>query len=283
MRKLSEAFYPFVDADLPTTKSPASNINPDSLTVDTIRYAARIAVYDDPTITPRVVLVEPKDVRDYLAELTETVTKLAKEQGGLIPFMIIREIVENYIHAYFIAPTISILDGGNTIRFSDQGPGISEKERALEYGTTSATEDMKRYIRGVGSGLPLAQQYMLDKGGSLTIQDNISGGVIVTISTRPESSVSIPLSPISPDNQEEYSKPITKTPQVDISERGQIVMSYLATHEEVGPTDLLREFGASQPTWSRELQHLEDLGLLIKRGQKRHLTEIGRSYTHQTD
>ena len=283
MRKLSEAFYPFVDADLPTTKSPASNINPDSLTVDTIRYAARIAVYDDPTITPRVVLVEPKDVRDYLAELTETVTKLAKEQGGLIPFMIIREIVENYIHAYFIAPTISILDGGNTIRFSDQGPGISEKERALEYGTTSATEDMKRYIRGVGSGLPLAQQYMLDKGGSLTIQDNISGGVIVTISTRPESSVSIPLSPISPDNQEEYSGPTTKTPQVDISERGQIVMSYLATHEEVGPTDLLREFGASQPTWSRELQHLEDLGLLIKRGQKRHLTEIGRSYTHQTD
>ncbi len=283
MRKLSEAFYPFVDADLPTTKSPASNINPDSLTVDTIRYAARIAVYDDPTITPRVVLVEPKDVRDYLAELTETVTKLAKEQGGLIPFMIIREIVENYIHAYFIAPTISILDGGNTIRFSDQGPGISEKERALEYGTTSATEDMKRYIRGVGSGLPLAQQYMLDKGGSLTIQDNISGGVIVTISTRPESSVSIPLSPISPDNQEEYSEPTTKTPQVDISERGQIVMSYLATHEEVGPTDLLREFGASQPTWSRELQHLEDLGLLIKRGQKRHLTEIGRSYTHQTD
>ena len=283
MRKLSEAFYPFVDADLPTTKSPASNINPDSLTVDTIRYAARIAVYDDPTITPRVVLVEPKDVRDYLAELTETVTKLAKEQGGLIPFMIIREIVENYIHAYFIAPTISILDGGNTIRFSDQGHGISEKERALEYGTTSATEDMKRYIRGVGSGLPLAQQYMLDKGGSLTIQDNISGGVIVTISTRPESSVSIPLSPISPDNQEEYSEPTTKTPQVDISERGQIVMSYLATHEEVGPTDLLREFGASQPTWSRELQHLEDLGLLIKRGQKRHLTEIGRSYTHQTD
>ena len=283
MRKLSEAFYPFVDADLPTTKSPASNINPDSLTVDTIRYAARIAVYDDPTITPRVVLVEPKDVRDYLAELTETVTKLAKEQGGLIPFMIIREIVENYIHAYFIAPTISILDGGNTIRFSDQGPGISEKERALEYGTTSATEDMKRYIRGVGSGLPLAQQYMLDKGGSLTIQDNISGGVIVTISTRPESSVSIPLSPISPDNQEEYSEPTTKTPQVDISERGQIVMSYLATHEEVGPTDLLREFGASQPTWSRELQHLEDLGLLIKRGQKRHLTEIGHSYTHQTD
>ena len=283
MRKLSEAFYPFVDADLPTTKSPASNINPDSLTVDTIRYAARIAVYDDPTITPRVVLIEPKDVRDYLAELTETVTKLAKEQGGLIPFMIIREIVENYIHAYFIAPTISILDGGNTIRFSDQGPGISEKERALEYGTTSATEDMKRYIRGVGSGLPLAQQYMLDKGGSLTIQDNISGGVIVTISTRPESSVSIPLSPISPDNQEEYSEPTTKTPQVDISERGQIVMSYLATHEEVGPTDLLREFGASQPTWSRELQHLEDLGLLIKRGQKRHLTEIGRSYTHQTD
>ena len=41
---------------------------------------------------------------------------------------------------------------------------------------------MKQYIRGVGSGLPYVQQYMTDRGGSLTIEDNISGGTIVTIS-----------------------------------------------------------------------------------------------------
>ena len=45
--------------------------------------------------------------------------------------MVIREIVENFIHAHFVEPIISILDGGNTIRFADQGPGIEDKERAF--------------------------------------------------------------------------------------------------------------------------------------------------------
>ena len=146
---------------------------------------ARIAVYDDAAAAPRVVVVEPKDVRSYLEEITGTVNKLSHEQGGQIPFMVIREIVENFIHAYFQSPTITILDGGNTIRFSDQGPGIQEKDLALEYGTSSATEEMRQYIRGVGSGLPYAQQYMEDKGGSLVIEDNIAGGTVVTISIRP--------------------------------------------------------------------------------------------------
>ena len=41
--------------------------------------------------------------------------------------------------------------------------------------TTMQPKDLKHYIRGVGSGLPYVQQYMTDKGGSLTIEDNISG------------------------------------------------------------------------------------------------------------
>ncbi len=50
--------------------------------------------------------------------------------------MVMREIVENFIHARFVAPTISIMDNGNTIRFSDQGPSTKEKNRALEFGTS---------------------------------------------------------------------------------------------------------------------------------------------------
>jgi hypothetical protein len=175
-------FYPFVenaDGENEAQGTPKTSTDGDELKV---KYPARIAVYDDAAAAPRVVLVEPKDVRSYLEEITATVTRLSKEQGGSIPFMVIREIVENFIHAYFLEPTISILDGGETIKFSDQGPGIKSKELALEYGTTSATEPMKQYIRGVGSGLPYVQQYMTDRGGSLTIEDNISGGTIVTIS-----------------------------------------------------------------------------------------------------
>lgn len=167
-------FYPFVEE--------GGDEAPGQLEVS---HPARVAVYDDAAAAPRVVVVEPKGVREYLEEITATVSSLSREQGGSIPFMVIREIVENFVHAYFQAPTISILDGGNTIRFSDQGPGIREKDLALEYGTSSATEEMKRYIRGVGSGLPYVQQYMEGKGGSLSVEDNISGGTVVTISTRP--------------------------------------------------------------------------------------------------
>lgn len=171
---VTESFYPFVENG-EHEQAPASPALE-------VRNPARIAVFDDLSAAPRVVVVEPKDVRSYLEEITATVTRLAQEQGGKIPFTVIREVVENLIHAYFIEPTVSILDGGNTIRFSDQGPGIHDKERALEFGTTSATAEMKRYIRGVGSGLPYAQQWLEDKGGSLTVEDNIHKGTVVTIS-----------------------------------------------------------------------------------------------------
>lgn len=171
---MAETFYPFVE-------------NGGSQDADTgrelvVANPARIAVYDDEAAAPRVVVVEPTDIRSYLEEITATVTRLAQEQGGRIPFTVIREVVENLIHAYFIEPTVSILDRGNTIRFSDQGPGIADKDRALQYGTTSATAEMKRYIRGVGSGLPYAQQWLEDKGGSLSVDDNIHNGCVVTIS-----------------------------------------------------------------------------------------------------
>ena len=183
---LARDFYPFVEESATVTREQTPS---ETQSVDEVNYPARIAIYDDAAAAPRVVVVEPSDPRSYLEEITATVNKLAHEQGGSIPFTVIREIVENFIHAYFIAPTISILDTGNTIRFSDQGPGIKEKTRALEYGTSSATEEMKHYIRGVGSGLPYAQQYMLDKGGSLEIEDNISSGTVVTISTHPSNEV----------------------------------------------------------------------------------------------
>ncbi len=336
-----------------------------------VSYPARIAVYDDAAAAPRVVIVDPKDPRAYLEEITATVVRLSKEQGGSIPFMVIREVVENFIHAYFIQPTISILDGGETIRFSDQGPGIKEKERALEYGTSSATEEMKQYIRGVGSGLPYAQQYMIDKGGSLTIEDNIAGGTVVTISSYPADDeptqsyegfasgqtqqMPYPAPQQNPYLQQpqrgygagpQYQPPAQQAPwppqgyqqqgaqqqwgyqqppawgqqpwpqqawgqqayppqdpyqnsyaqsapqatstpvppaapaPIALSDRGRMILGYLSQHESVGPTELTREFGSSQATWSRELGALESAGLIRKpRGeQKRMLTDAGRAF-----
>jgi hypothetical protein len=273
----AETFYTFVGDG----EDEAADRQPSSASHEDVRYPARIAVYDDPTVTPRVVVIQPSDIRTYLEQITETTTKLSHDQGGNIPFMIIREIVENYIHASFIAPTISILDGGNTIRFSDQGPGIADKRRALEFGTTTATEEMKRYIRGVGSGLPLAQQYMLDKGGSLMIDDNLTNGTVVTISTRPEEDISIPIAPIrhTKENPSEHGQDDSHLLEsIQVSARGERALGYLSSHETVGPSELVSTFGGSQPTWSRELKSLEEKGLLIKSGQKRHLTELGQAY-----
>lgn len=357
---MAEDFYPFVNNGVEAV--------PDVLVP---RHPARIAVYDDASAAPRVVVVEPKGVREYLEEITLQVTQLAQAQGGSIPFMVIREIVENLIHAYFIQPTVSILDHGNTIRFSDQGPGIRQKDRALQYGTTSATEEMRRYIRGVGSGLPYVQQYMYDKGGSLLIEDNMSGGTVITLTAHapsmpaPQGSVT-PQGAMAPQqgafqqswpaqqpyNQQEYAQntslgvpsgmsygtmqgwqqggpagwgspqgwqaqapqnqmpwqqqqgwqqgwqqPFPAQQQISqpapapqatmspawpsVSARGQAVLAYLCTHDSVGPSDLARAQGGSQPTWTRELQTLEDQGFVRKDGQKRRLTAMGQAYVQQ--
>ena len=149
-------------------------------------YAARIAVYDDMLSTPRVIVIEPQDVRTYLEETTNTVYQCMKEQGGHISLMVIREIVENFIHAHFAEPIISILDGGDTIRFADQGPGIDDKERAFDFGVTSANSKMKRYIRGTGAGFPMVQEYLENAGGAVSIEDNMGNGTVVTVSLNPK-------------------------------------------------------------------------------------------------
>ena len=145
-------------------------------------FATRIAIYDDMLSTPRVIVVQPKDPRSYLEEITNTVYRCMKEQGGSLSLMVIRELVENFIHAHFTEPIVSILDGGNTIRFADQGPGINDKERAFEFGVTSANRSMKRYIRGTGAGLPMVQQYLENAGGAVSIEDNLGAGTVVTVS-----------------------------------------------------------------------------------------------------
>ena len=285
---MARDFFPFVEEN--TNQDEKNTGSDNSLTV---RYAARIAVYDDKSAAPRVVLVEPKDVRSYLDEIAATVNQLAHEQGGKIPFMVMREIVENFIHARFVAPTISIMDNGNTIRFSDQGPGIKEKNRALEFGTSSATEEMKSFIRGVGFGLPYAQQYMVEKGGSLTLEDNISVGTIVTLSTRRSKDAHIQTLPTQEDteeapvNQEEQSiprtshtvpqQPVTQLPNLVLTDRAKLVLQYLSEHEWVGATELTSAYGLSTPTWSRELKSLVNIGIIGKIGQKYKLTTIGET------
>lgn len=143
---------------------------------------ARIAIYDDLLSSPQIEDIEPTTTREFINNLATSIYDHAKKQGGSLPYSIILQVTENFIHAKFAEVVVSIMDDGNTIRFTDQGPGISNKEKAQQPGYSSANAQMKKYIHGVGSGLPIVREYLETKHGNIRIEDNMNTGAVVTIS-----------------------------------------------------------------------------------------------------
>lgn len=383
---MPEDFYPFVDSGdaapdnshiVPASADGNAAEAPPRTEGDAAApYATRVAVYDDMLSAPRVIVVEQQDIRTYLEAVTNTVYRCMKEQGGRLALQVIREIVENLIHARFVEPIISVLDGGNTIRFADQGPGIKDKERAFEFGVTSASREQKRYIRGTGSGFPIVSDYLENAGGAISIEDNIGQGTVVTVSVDPARveeisqnvsrgaavrgkrggalgappataggampgvqagmqqlgagqvlAASAPAGypagypvqpypqpylvsttyqqPVAPSFQQ-FSHQFSTTQQMPVqqavsypiaptatsapspgaagphvSERGMLALRFLLENGSGGPTDLAEAYGESTPTWSRELATLSTTGLVVKQGQKRILTDMGRAWLQQ--
>ncbi len=149
-------------------------------------------MYDSLATVPRIVDVRSCDMAALLNELANKTYSFAHEKGGKLPYIAVKEVVENLLHADFQEAVISILPDGNTIRVSDQGPGIIEKERAFLPGFTTASEDMKKLIRGVGSGLPIVKDSMQAIGGSVLIDDNLRRGCVVTLSCPPQGGPATP-------------------------------------------------------------------------------------------
>lgn len=161
----------------PTTTAAAEDF--DYAFVDTVGH---IAIYDDMRSEPRVIDIQPAETGSYIESLATTVYEQARGAGGSIPYTVIREVSENFIHAQFKEALVTILDHGCTIRFADHGPGIPSKEKAQMPGFSSAVEPMRTYIRGVGSGLPRVREYLELSNGTITIEDNLGTGAVVTIS-----------------------------------------------------------------------------------------------------
>lgn len=65
-----------------------------------------------------------------------------------------------------------------------------------------------------------------------------------------------------------------------LNDRQKQIIEAIKSYGSIGPTELMRMFGLSQPTWSRELKSLEDLGLIHKNSgeQKRTFTELAIIY-----
>lgn len=229
---------------------------------------ARVAVYDALTAPPRVEDVFGDSPRALIESLSSRAYQLSHEAGGDLPYVVIREIVENLIHAHFYEVVVSILDGGNTIRFADQGPGINDKERAFQPGFSTATENMKRVIKGVGSGLPVAKECLGFVGGMIFIEDNLEKGTVVTLRTTPKS-------PQAHDNGGSTGV-VAGDDLPSLSLRQKQVLSLTMELGSVGPTIVSRELGVGLSTAYRDLASLEAEGLIASdETGKRTLTSGG--------
>jgi hypothetical protein len=223
--------------------------------------APRIAIYDTLTSPPRVIAIEEEDLPALIASLAEKTYHYCREQGGQVPYSVIQELIENLLHAYFRDVVITILDNGQTIRISDHGPGVDDKDRAFQPGFTTATAYQRQIIRGVGSGLPLARESLQFLRGILTVEDNLGGGAVFTIK--------MPSAAEAP--------PATAGgPEVKLTTRQTKVLVLLMELGSAGPTAIAKELGFSPATVFRELVVLQDMGLIHSLGDgKRALREDG--------
>lgn len=236
----------------------------------------RIAVYDDLLSAPRVIDIEPTNIAQYIEEIAAKTYEFAQQKGSSIPYTVIKEVCENFIHAQFKDPCISILDNGNTIKFTDQGPGITDKQRAQLPGFTSATTEMRKYIRGVGSGLPTVKDYLRFSNGRLIIEDNIREGTVVTIQIDQSAPQATPVVYRETPRQE-------RDAEQELSEREYNILVLAQEMGLVGPTEVEQNLNISLSTGHRALNKLEDMGLLQKTegGKKRMLTDRGLAFLNR--
>ncbi len=234
----------------------------------------RMAIYDSPLASPQVISLSAEDFNQLVGDLAARAHSYARDRGGRIPFVVIKEIVENLIHALFKDAVVTIMDDGNTIRISDQGPGIRDKERAFLPGFTTATREMRRFIKGVGSGLPVAREQLGFLGGQISIEDNLERGTVVTLQVGPPKDAATP-HPAAPAP----AKPDGVIPLRRLTERQRKVLLLIAELGSAGPSTIAKELGISQSTAFRELGALQRMHLLApRRPGKRTLTEEGIAY-----
>jgi anti-sigma regulatory factor (Ser/Thr protein kinase) len=241
---------------------------------DPAGVGVRVAVYP-PGGEPEVTEVAAANPRSATPKFTRFVMGKVEEAGGKVPEDAVREVVENLIHAGYRGVVISVLDGGNVVRVSDKGPGVENKDRAMEYGFSGAKPEALGEIRGVGAGLGIARAAAEKVGGTVTIEDNLGGGTVTTISVtgeRPAGREAEPPRKTAP--QRRYPDGV---PRMNISERQQKVLITVLECGEVGPSTVADRLEISVSTAYRDLSVLEEHGLVLADDSgKRLVSPLGR-------
>lgn len=165
------------------------------------------------------------------------------------------------MHADFADACVSVLDDGTTVRVSDCGPGIDDKDRALEPGYSTATTQLRAVIRGVGSGLAVCSAAMSAVGGTLDIDDNLEEGTVVTLRAP------------STDGADHATAPETDG---EVSEQARRLLAVIMEVGPATPDVLAAELGCSLPACTRELGVLERRGMVVlEPDTRRSLTDAG--------
>lgn len=198
--------------------------------------AVRLANYGNPGEPPAVAEV----AGDEASIIEELFSRVA--DACIVPPLAVREVIENLVHADFEGACVSILDGGTSIRVSDCGPGIADKERALQPGFSTACERVRGVVRGVGSGFPVAASAMKATGGTFEVTDNLRGGTVVTLSV-PDQAHSVPA-------------------PTELSDQARQIMALLVEMAPAAPTALARELAIPLGECGRNLVVLEHRGLV---------------------
>lgn len=248
-----------------------------------VNKKARIAIYDDLVSAPRIIDIEPAPIMEFIESIATSTYEFAQKLGGDLPYTVIREIAENFIHASFAECTVSILDQGNTICFSDQGPGIEKKHLVQKPGITSATSEMKYFIRGVGSGFPLVKEYLGIKNGYLSIDDNALKGTVITLSIQSDAMISQPPTQV-PQGLRDTEGSRGSNDFVEIDKRGLLVLHLFNEKGILGPSDITGPLGVSVATAYRILVDLEKKGLIeTAPHRKRILSSAGVAFLEAND
>ena len=237
----------------------------------------RIAVYPGGN-APEITEVSASNPGSATRKFTRFVTEKAREAGGGVPEEAIREVVENLIHAGYRGVIISVLEEGNVVRVSDKGPGVENKSRAMEFGFSGAAPEALGEIRGVGAGLGIARAAAEKVGGTVTIEDNIGGGTVATVSAASAETVTGEGEPASPPPppppQRRYPDGV---PRMNISERQQKALITVLECGEVGPSTVADRLEISVSTAYRDLSVLEEHGLVMAdESGKRLISPLGR-------
>ncbi len=234
----------------------------------------KVAVYHDGG-EPEVSEVSAANHGAAASKFAKLVMEKVREARGRVPEEAVRELIDNLVHAGYKGVVISVFDGGNVVRISDKGPGVVDKARVFERGFSGASEEALREIRGVGAGLELARTAAEKAGGTVTIEDNIGGGTVATISVNKETRQEVrDETPLRPAQTRRYPDAV---PKMNISERQQKALITVLESGEVGPSTVADKLEISVSTAYRDLSVLEEHGLVAAaESGKRQITPLGR-------